>query len=199
MALTVRSLRRTGLFSTSFGLKNGECLAVQGSSGSGKSLLLRAIADLDPNQGEITLDGQLRETIPAPQWRRQVIYLPAESGWWGDRVIDHFPSVIEANPWIVALGLPVIILDRPVSSLSTGERQRLALARALVLGPQVLLLDEPTSGLDPKATDRVEHILKEHLNMGLSILWVTHDPEQARRIARRFLLVEKGTIHEGIF
>lgn len=199
MVFTVRNLRRIGLFPTSFELKNGECLAVQGPSGSGKSLLLRAIADLDPNQGEIILDGQLRETIPAPQWRRQVIYLSSESGWWGDNIMDHFSSRIEVNSWITALNLPAIILDQTVSSLSTGERQRLALARALVLCPRILLLDEPTSGLDPKTTDRVEQILKERLNMGLSILWVTHDPEQARRIARRFLLVEKGDICEGVF
>jgi phosphate-transporting ATPase len=187
-----------GLFPASFNLEDGECLAVQGSSGSGKSLLLRAIADLDPNQGEIMLDGKLREAIPAPQWRRQIVYLPSEPGWWSDDVADHFPPWEEVIPWIEAMHLPVAIRGRAVQHLSTGERQRLALARALVLHPRVLLLDEPTSGLDSSATHAVEQILKECLRMGASILWVTHDPEQARRVAKRCLLVEKGHVREEV-
>jgi phosphate-transporting ATPase len=196
--LTVRNLHQMDLFPTSFNLEDGECLVVQGPSGSGKSLLLRAIADLDPNQGEIMLDGKSRETIPAPQWRRQVVYLPSEPGWWSDNVADHFSPGGEVIPWIEAMHLPVAIRDRTVQRLSTGERQRLALARALVLHPRVLLLDEPTSGLDSSATHAVEQILKECLRMGVSILWVTHDPEQARRIAKRCLLVEKGHVREEV-
>jgi phosphate-transporting ATPase len=196
--LTVRNLHQMDLFPTSFNLEDGECLVVQGPSGSGKSLLLRAIADLDPNQGEIMLDGKSRETIPAPQWRRQVVYLPSEPGWWSDNVADHFLPGGEVIPWIEAMHLPVAIRDRTVQRLSTGERQRLALARALVLHPRVLLLDEPTSGLDSSATHAVEQILKECLRMGVSILWVTHDPEQARRIAKRCLLVEKGHVREEV-
>jgi phosphate-transporting ATPase len=196
--LTVRNLHQMGLFPASFNLEDGECLAVQGSSGSGKSLLLRAIADLDPNQGEVMLDGKSREAMPAPQWRRQVVYLPSEPGWWSDNVADHFSSWGEVIPWIEAMHLPVAIRDRAVQRLSTGERQRLALARALVLRPRVLLLDEPTSGLDSSATHAVEQILKNCLRMGTSILWVTHDLEQARRVAKRCLLVEKGHVREEI-
>jgi phosphate-transporting ATPase len=196
--LTVRNLHRMNLFSASFNLEEGECLAVQGSSGSGKSLLLRAIADLDPNQGEVMLDGKSREAMPAPQWRRQVVYLPSEPGWWSDHVTDHFPPWEEVILWITAMYLPVAIRDQAVQRLSTGERQRLALARALVLRPRVLLLDEPTSGLDSGATHAVEQILKECLGRGASILWVTHDPEQARRVARRCLFMERGHVHEKL-
>lgn len=196
--LTVRNLHQMDLFPTSFNLEDGECLVVQGPSGSGKSLLLRAIADLDPNQGEIMLDGKSRETIPAPQWRRQVVYLPSEPGWWSDNVADHFSPEGEVIPWIEAMHLPVAIRDRTVQRLSTGERQRLALARALVLRPRVLLLDEPTSGLDSGATHAVEQILKGCLRMGTSILWVTHDPEQARRVAKRCLLMERGHVREEV-
>lgn len=173
-------------------------MTVLGSSGSGKSLLLRAIADLDPNQGEVMLNGRSREAIPAPQWRRQVVYVSSESGWWSDNIADYFPSWEEVIPWIEALQLPAAIQTRAVPHLSTGERQRLALARALVLHPRVLLLDEPTSGLDSGATSAVEQILKERLRMGTSILWVTHDPEQARRVAKRGLLIEKGHAREKI-
>jgi len=61
-------------------------------SGAGKSLLLRAIADLDPNEGTVKLDGMLREAVPAPHWRSQVTYVAAEPGWWGDTVQEHFTA-----------------------------------------------------------------------------------------------------------
>ena len=70
--LVVRGLRRPGLEPVSFELADGECLALRGPSGAGKSLLLRALSDLDPNKGEASLDGQAREAMAAPQWRRAV-------------------------------------------------------------------------------------------------------------------------------
>lgn len=171
-------------------------MAVQGTSGAGKSLLLRALADLDPHEGEISLDGKSWDSIPAPQWRRRVAYLPSEPGWWSDYVIDHFPDWEAVNSWLEALSLPAAIGNRTVERLSTGERQRLALVRTLALEPRVLLLDEPTSGLDNKTTCAVEWILKERLKMGTSILWVTHDPAQARRVAQRCLFLENGHVRE---
>lgn len=196
--LVVRNLYRSGLAPVSFDLEDGECLAVQGTSGSGKSLLLRALADLDPHEGDMMLDGQSNASMPAPLWRKQVVYLPAESGWWSDQVLEHFPAWEEAGPWVEALNLPASIQNRPVQSLSTGERQRLALIRALSLRPRVLLLDEPTSGLDDTTTRLTEHILKEYLHPGNSILWVTHHPEQARRVARRCLFMENGQVREQV-
>ncbi|WP_269724275.1 ABC transporter ATP-binding protein [Nitrosococcus watsonii] len=185
-----------GLSSVSFSLADGECMAVQGPSGAGKSLLLRALADLDPREGEVSLDGKSWDSIPAPQWRRQVVYLPSEPGWWSDYVIDHFPNWKAVNSWLEALSLPAVVKDRTVERLSTGERQRLALVRALALEPRVLLLDEPTSGLDNKTTCAVEQVLRECLTMGTSILWVTHDPAQARRVAQRCLFLENGHVRE---
>src|SRR3954451_6859003 len=81
--LTVDMLTRLHI-SASFCLKAGECIALQGSSGVGKSLLLRAIADLDPNDGVVKLDGMPREAMPAPLWRKQVTYVAAEPGWWAE-------------------------------------------------------------------------------------------------------------------
>jgi len=83
--LIVKALMRLHI-SASFELQDGECIALQGPSGVGKSLLLRAIADLDPNEGTLKLDGTLREAVPAPLWRRQVTYVAAEPGWWADTV-----------------------------------------------------------------------------------------------------------------
>jgi len=74
----------------SFSVVRGECVALSGPSGCGKTLLLRALADLDPAEGAVLLDGEDRNTMPAPQWRRGVGWLPAESSWWFDEVGDHF-------------------------------------------------------------------------------------------------------------
>ncbi|MDQ2696132.1 MAG: ABC transporter ATP-binding protein, partial [Pseudomonadota bacterium] len=183
--LTVRHLRRPGLGPLSFAVAAGECLAVRGRSGAGKTLLLRAIADLDPSQGEVLLDGVARDAIPAPAWRRQVVYVPAESGWWGQHVAGHVADWNRAVPLARRLGLAAEVGDWAVSRLSTGERQRLALVRALVLDPRLLLLDEPTSGLDESSAAAVEALLDERRQRGTAVLWVTHDAAQSRRVARR--------------
>ncbi|MDX1607351.1 MAG: ATP-binding cassette domain-containing protein [Candidatus Competibacterales bacterium] len=173
-------------------LAGGECIAIGGPSGAGKSLLLRAIADLDPNAGEVSLDEQARAALPAPEWRRRVIYVAADPGWWADDVAAHFPDRAVAGPLLTALGLPPGALDWPVERLSSGERQRLGLARALARGPRVLLLDEPTAQLDPAATERVEDLLRQHLAAGLGLMLVTHDAAQAARLAQRRFRLEGG-------
>jgi ABC-type multidrug transport system ATPase subunit len=135
--------------------------------------------------------------MTAPLWRRLVGYLPAESGWWADRVGAHFAAPADAAPIIEALGLPAEALDWPVAQLSTGERQRLALARLLASEPRVLLLDEPTSGLDEAATGRVEALLAQRLAAGCALLISTHDRDQAKRLARRCLHVDHGSVSEA--
>ena len=194
--LRVRHLQRPGLSAAGFDLADGECLYVRGPSGAGKTLLLRALADLDPNHGEVHLDGGLRDAMPAPQWRRRVAYVPAEPGWWADRVGAHFDDWDGAGPLVERLGLPVDCRHWPVARLSTGERQRLAVVRALLTGPRVLLLDEPTSGLDADAADLVETLLRERFEAGAAALWVTHDRLQAGRVARRGLAVDHGVVSE---
>ena len=169
---------------------------MRGPSGSGKTLLLRAIADLDPNAGVVKIDGRSRAEIPAPQWRRRVTYVPAEAGWWAETVGAHFPDWSGASSLVEALALPLSSRDWPILRLSTGERQRFALIRALLLHPRVLLLDEPTSGLDPEAVAAVEGLILAHLADGAGAIWVTHDVEQAARVAQRCLAVDRGRITE---
>ena len=195
LLLTVENLRRLGV-TASFTLRDGECLALQGPSGSGKTLLLRAIADLDPNGGTVRLDGTSREDIPAPLWRRRVTYVAAEPGWWAETVREHFADWPGTAPLVAELGLPAAA-DWSVQRLSTGERQRLALARALALNSRVLLLDEPTSGLDPDSVRAVEAVLAARQAAGTSLLWVTHDASQARRVASRFLALRDGRAEEA--
>ncbi len=195
--LSVTDLTRLELGPLSFSVEAGECLALRGPSGAGKSLLLRAIADLDPNEGRVSLDGESREDMPAPDWRRRVAYLAAEAGWWADTVADHFADWQAARPLVEALGLTADCGDWPVARLSTGEKQRLALVRSLLMEPRALLLDEPTSGLDPDAIERVEALIRARQEAGVSVLWVTHDRAQARRVARRCVEIENGQLREG--
>lgn len=171
------------------------CTALDGPSGSGKTLLLRAIADLDPHRGEALLDGVEQRRLPAHRWRRRVAYLPAESHWWADRVGAHFNGVDAAL--LQALGFAPEVLEWEVARLSSGERQRLALARLLALKPRVLLLDEPTANLDAANRQRVEAVIRDYLEHNAALaLWVTHDPEQGRRIGVRHLRIEGATLVE---
>jgi ABC-type iron transport system FetAB ATPase subunit len=192
--LEIRHLSRPGLEPADLSLGRGECIALSGPSGSGKSIFMRAIADLDPNTGDVSLDGRSRDALPAPDWRRAVVYVPAEAGWWAERVGEHFPDPDIAVPMAVRLGLPVEGMEWEVARLSTGEKQRLALSRAFLTTPKVLLLDEPTSGLDPDATAKVEGLLRERIDSGVAVMLVTHDRDQAARLASRRFVMEKGVL-----
>ena len=195
--LTVSGLKRLHI-SVSFDLQDGECVALQGPSGVGKTLLLRSIADLDPNEGTVKLDGTLREAMPAPDWRKQVTYLAAEPGWWSDTVQEHFTAWDHALPLVARLGLPDDCGYWPIQRLSTGERQRLGLVRALMLRSRVLLLDEPTSALDSASAAAVESLIAERSSNGTSAIWSTHDNAQARRVGSRiFAMGPDGGIEES--
>jgi putative ABC transport system ATP-binding protein len=191
--LRLEQMRSQRVGPLSLGLQAGTCLAITGPSGAGKSLLLRTIADLDANNGEAWVDERARSGMDGPSWRREVMYVAAEAGWWHDRVGPHF----EAPPidLVARLGLAPSIFDRHVHNCSTGERQRLGLLRALVRRPPVLLLDEPTGPLDAETTERVEAVLRERLQDGTTILLVTHDAAQARRLGTCHGYVAEGRLH----
>lgn len=192
--LTVRGLTRPGLGPLDLELGPGEVLALFGPSGSGKTMLLRALADLDPSDGFVALDGRRREDMPAPEWRRQVTYMAAEPAWWEETPGEHFADADRAAALLPALGLEATVLGAQIANLSTGERQRLALARVLALAPAVMLLDEPTSALDGEAVRAVEAVLRERLKSGAAILIATHDEEQIRRFGGRRLRLAGGTV-----
>ncbi|MGI9451444.1 MAG: ABC transporter ATP-binding protein [Geminicoccaceae bacterium] len=175
-------------------VSEGECVAIMGASGAGKSLFLRSIVDLDPNRGEVSLDGRPREGMSACEWRRQVMFVPAESGWWADTVGAHFLADQPAETLIAALGLPPEALSWSVARLSSGERHRLAIARALSFQPRAMLLDEPTASLDSAATESLESVLKLRLSDGACLLLVTHDKDQAARMASRMIVIADGRI-----
>jgi len=195
--LALEDLRFHGRGPASLALADGECVALTGPSGAGKTLLLRAVADLDPHEGSARLDGAAADSLPAPEWRRRVGMLPAESAWWADVVGEHFPEPVDEER-LVALGLPPEATRWQIARLSTGERQRLAILRLLANRPSALLLDEPTASLDAESVERVERLLERYRReTGAPALWVSHDPAQASRVAsRRFLMKEGGVLVE---
>lgn len=185
-----RHLSCAELSDLSFSLSESELVCLSGPSGAGKTLMLRSLADLDVNQSSVNLRGVQRERMPPTEWRRKVGYLPAESRWWSETVGDHFPRV-QADI-LNQLGFEDEVLAWQVERLSSGERQRLALARLLSNQPQVLLLDEPTANLDPVNTQRVERLVMDYLRRKqAACLWVTHATDQIERIASRIFYLDR--------
>lgn len=194
--LIIKQLRTRHVGPVSMELAAGECVSLFGPSGSGKTLLLRAIADLDQHEGEVLLDGVPCSTMHAHEWRAQVGLLAAESQWWGERIGDHFPAVDEEL--FASLGFGSAVMGWEVARCSTGERQRLALARLLLNRPRVLLLDEPTASLDAENVARVENLVAGlRTGQGLSVVWVSHDAAQASRIATRHFRLDGGQLQEA--
>jgi len=181
-------------------ISENECIAISGDSGTGKSLLLRAIVDIESHQGRCLLDDTACDSVPAPLWRQRVGLLPAKPVWWFDTVGEHFHH--RDDNALVSLGFDAASWHWQISRLSSGEQQRLALLRLLQNKPQVLLLDEPTASLDQTNCRRVESLIKHYREQNhCPIIWVTHDIDQARRVADRHyrmsangLDLEKGTI-----
>lgn len=195
-ALRAQALGVGALSAIDFTIPPGHILALSGPSGSGKSRLLRALADLDPHDGSVAL-GELTQTgVTGHRWRQAVMMVPADSQWWADTVGEHFPDGAAIDP--TALGFGPEVMDWQVSRLSSGEKQRLALLRAVAHQPRALLLDEPTANLDPDTTTRVETWLTELTRRhGWPVLWVAHDPAQIRRVADAHLRIA-GTQLEAV-
>ena len=127
--LRVEQLKIGSMPPLTFSVPSGECLAVEGPSGIGKTRLLRAIADLDPADGYVYLNGRERLEMPADQWRAKVRYVAAEPGWWAATARAHMPETPRVAALAAALGLEPRHLDQPIAELSTGERLRLRFAR----------------------------------------------------------------------
>jgi sulfonate transport system ATP-binding protein len=172
------------LSDVSLAVPPGDIHCLSGPSGSGKSRLLRAVADLEPHAGEVWLGETAQASLPAHRWRARVMLVPSESQWWADGVGDHLGTVEVAD--LEALGFDQAVLDWQVARLSSGEKQRLALLRAISQGPSALLLDEPTANLDEATTRRVEAWLVGRIRQrGWPVIWVAHDPGQIARVANR--------------
>lgn len=192
--ISVNSLQRPGLGPIDLTAGDGECLAITGPSGAGKSLLMRAIVDLDPNTGDVTTTQMTRSGTPAPEWRKHVALLPSETGWWLDKVGDHFINPTGIAEHLPDIGLSSDAMDWDISRLSSGERHRLGLLRCLEKLPKVLLLDEPTAALDTDTTQLVEGLLHGLMDEGITIVLVTHDLDQPARLGCKTMRIENGQV-----
>lgn len=180
----------------------GRCTAVAGPSGAGKSTLLRLLDRLlEPTSGRVLFHGRPLPSYDVLELRRRVGLVQQapvvlESTVLADLRVGR-PELTpeEAEALLVRAGLPVA-LDRTTADLSGGEAQRLCLARALAVGPEVLLLDEPTSALDAVAAQAVERVVRSLVEEGLSAVLVSHDLRQARRLADDVVVLERGRVAE---
>ncbi len=181
----------------------GRCTAVAGPSGAGKSTLLRLLDRLEePTSGRVLLHGRPLPSYDVLAVRRRVGLVQQSPVLLGETVLEDLRVAGSLTPeeavgLLGRAGLPGLPLDRRTDSLSGGEAQRLCLARALAVGPEVLLLDEPTSALDAVAAMAVERVVRALVADGLSAVLVSHDLRQARRLADDAVILEGGRVVEA--
>lgn len=188
-------------------IKRGEILAVAGPSGAGKSTLLRLLSFLErPARGNLAFNGQpAGPDLPIAERRRVTMLFQAPhllrrsvtaNLAYGCSLRGKNPSPALLSAWLDRLGLGQLA-HQPARNLSAGEAQRVALGRALLVEPEVLLLDEPTANLDPFNVALIETILKEEqARLGFTLILVTHNLFQARRLAQQAALLYNGFLVE---
>ena len=189
----------------------GDIFIIHGPSGSGKTSLLRVINGLDPiTTGSISSNGKILDIKNIWEWRREhpLVFQDARlfPGTIEDNIripAEYHGMGVDAEDLLAKVDLKKD-LTTDVSTLSGGEQQKLAIARALALNPKVLLLDEPTSNLDHEAKILIERVLLELCRkQQVSIILVTHDQQQVKRLGnhgavlKEGRIVKKGTIIEN--
>jgi putative ABC transport system ATP-binding protein len=177
--------------------------ALVGPSGSGKSTLLRCCNRLEvPDEGTVLFHGTDVAGLDVLQLRRRVSMVFQKptpfpgTGFDNLRIADPTLDEARAGDLLARVQLDPEFLGRNATQLSGGEAQRLCLARSLAVDPEAVLMDEVTSSLDPAARRALEGLARSLADAGIPIVWVTHDLEQARRIADAMLVVVRGHIAE---
>lgn len=182
----------------------GRCTALVGPSGAGKSTLLRLLNRFDdPTSGTIQFHGQPLNDYDVLELRRRVGLVFQRPTLLTDtvqeelRIVDHELTDEAAAELLTKAGLGPDFFTRTTSTLSGGEAQRLCLARALTVAPEVLLLDEPTSSLDLASVAAVEDTIARIAKEGLTVVLVSHDAGQAQRLADHALVLDAGRLIES--
>ena len=215
--LEVRNLSRQAadgtqlLAKTSFSIHAGDKIVCKGNSGSGKTVLLRALAMFDRTEGEILWNQSTVSKQDVPSYRSSVTYLQQTQQLCEGTVRDALqePFQWKANSCyydqkhvvdlLNRLDRDNSFLDAKTVDLSGGESQIVAIVRALQLEPTILLADEPTSALDKDTTIKLEHLLNGWLaEKPRALVWVTHDQQQVERIATRRFKMEAGRLHVDV-
>jgi len=178
---------------------------VAGPSGSGKSTLLRLCNRLErPSSGRIWFRGVEIDELDPMALRRRVGMVFQRPTPFGGTVIENLrvadPEIDEpaAGALLTRVGLDATFIGRAAHELSSGEAQRLCLARTLATDPEVLLMDEPTSSVDSRSRAVLEDLARELAVGGVAVVWVTHDMRQLRRLADNVVVMVGGRIaHTG--
>lgn len=192
----------------SFSVREGEIFGILGPNGSGKSTLIRLIATLLlPDGGTIMVLGYdvVRQSMQAQKLINRVSVeasffkklSPMENLVYGARLygMDGKQTRLKVVEILTRLGLEQRAIYKPMEEMSRGMQQKVAIARALLSQPRVLLLDEPTTGLDPRSKREVQAIIRE-LNQenGTTILLTTHDMVEADNLCERVAIIDGGKI-----
>ncbi len=192
----------------SLDIQPGEFFALLGPSGSGKSTLLRLIAGFNRHQhGEVLIDG--RDVSPLPPWQRNIGMVFQNYALWPhltvwdnvafglvERKVDKATIKAKVGAALELVGLQSYGERRP-NQLSGGQQQRVALARTIVIEPQVLLLDEPLSNLDKTLRVQMrQELLAMQRRLGLTTIFVTHDQEEAMTTADRMAVLDQGVVQQ---
>ncbi|RDI43267.1 ABC transporter ATP-binding protein [Nocardia mexicana] len=182
-------------------VSSGGCTAVVGPSGVGKTTLLRLFNRLaEPSSGRILLDGVPIAELDVLALRRRVGLVPQHPVLLAEVVVDEVrvgrPTLWEeqVGALLNRVGLPETFVHRRCAELSGGEAQRVCLARALAVAPEVLLLDEPTSALDEAAAAVIGDVVRAHCRAGGSAVLVSHDSDFTGAVADDILLLEEGRL-----
>jgi iron complex transport system ATP-binding protein len=208
--ITVRLGRTTIVRDASFTLRGGEFVAIVGPNGAGKTTLMRALAGLTPSDGTIMLGGRALGALSDRERARHIAYLPqGHTFYWPMPVAaivmlgraphaDPLSSTSAQDRAAVEHALVTTetmeFAERAVTTLSGGERARVALARALATQAPVLLADEPTAALDPRHQLTVMELLRAAAHAGNAILAIMHDLSLAARFADRVLVMDHGVL-----
>jgi ABC-2 type transport system ATP-binding protein len=208
--LQVREIHKTydgheALKGVSFELHGGDIVGFLGPNGAGKTTLLRILATiLKPTSGSALIDGKPLDDVEHA--RRKLGYMPDFIGTYDELTVDEYMEFF-ARAYLVppdmreyskseALGTTGMqeLKDKPVSGLSRGQTQRLALARLLMHDPPILLLDEPAAGLDPRARVHLRDILKELQRKGKAIIVSSHVLEDLTDLANKIAVIDQGVM-----
>jgi branched-chain amino acid transport system ATP-binding protein len=206
--VTVRHGQLVALHEVCLHVAPGEVFAVVGANGAGKSTLLRTLAGLHPTPGRISFDGEDVTTESAHgRVRRGIVMVPEGRRLFRSLSVEENIRIgqVNARPgsWDVAACYDLFAWmgkrrHERVSHLSGGEQQQVAIARALVANPRLLLLDEISLGLAPVIVQQIYRVLPTLLEQGISVLLVEQDVAQALRVANRFqCLLEGRTTLQG--
>ena len=199
------------LWDVNLNVPKGSCTCLMGRNGVGKTTLLKSIMGLLPvKSGSISFDGRDITRLPADVRAKQGIgYVPQGREIFGQLTVEENLLIglparrddVKEIPEMVFELFPVLkkMLNRRGGDLSGGQQQQLAIGRALVIGPSILILDEPTEGIQPNIVHEIGDIIN-HLNkeQNMTVLLVEQKLPFARRVAHHFRIMEKGrSVAEG--